>query len=118
MVRIFIPKSGLLQLSELLCKRKQLEKMIFAVFHSWNSPRAIAYREAHDISADLGVAVTIQAMVFGNYNERSGCGFAYTRNPTTGENAICGRYLSFCEVRCIYCLRIPSSHRCFTITGR
>jgi pyruvate, orthophosphate dikinase len=82
---------------------KQLEKMIVTVFHSWNSPRAIAYRDANDISADLGVAVTIQAMVYGNYNDRSGCGFAYTRNPTTGENVICGRYLSNCEGEDVYC---------------
>jgi pyruvate,orthophosphate dikinase len=64
----------------------QLRAAIEAVFRSWNSPRAIAYREREGISADMGTAATVQAMVFGNRNERSATGVLFTRNPSTGEN--------------------------------
>src|SRR5687767_9938794 len=65
---------------------RQLRDAIEAVFRSWNSPRAIAYREREGISADMGTAATVQAMVFGNRNDRSATGVLFTRNPSTGEN--------------------------------
>ncbi len=71
----------------------QLELAISAVFRSWDSARAKAYRQHHGISDDLGTAVTVQAMVFGNADENSGSGVAFTRNPNTGEKALYGEYL-------------------------
>jgi len=71
----------------------QLERTIEAVFRSWDSARAKAYRKHHDISDDLGTAVTVQAMVFGNADERSGSGVAFTRNPNDGSKALYGEYL-------------------------
>ena len=73
--------------------RTQLDRVICAVFESWNSPRAMAYREHHGISHDLGTAVTVQAMVFGNVDENSGSGVAFSRNPNTGEAILYGEYL-------------------------
>ena len=72
---------------------RQLEMTIRAVFESWNNPRAIAYRVRHKIPHDLGTAVNIQAMVFGNMGPDSGTGVAFTRNPATGEKAVYGEYL-------------------------
>jgi pyruvate,orthophosphate dikinase len=63
----------------------QLRQSIEAVFRSWNSDRARAYRDREGISEDLGTAVTIQAMVFGNLDDRSATGVLFTRNPATGE---------------------------------
>ena len=71
----------------------QLEQTIEAVFRSWDSARAKAYRKHHNISDDLGTAVTVQAMVFGNADERSGSGVAFTRNPNDGDKALYGEYL-------------------------
>ena len=71
----------------------QLELAIAAVFQSWDSPRAKAYRAHHGISDDLGTAVTIQAMVFGNADEDSGSGVAFTRNPNDGARTLYGEYL-------------------------
>ncbi len=72
---------------------EQLEMAIRAVFESWNNPRAITYRTYHKIPHDLGTAVNIQAMVFGNMGPRSGTGVAFTRNPATGEKQVYGEYL-------------------------
>jgi len=72
---------------------EQLERAIAAVFRSWDSARAKAYRRHHDISDDLGTAVTVQAMVFGNADENSGSGVAFTRNPNDGARALYGEYL-------------------------
>ncbi|GAD21157.1 phosphoenolpyruvate synthase/pyruvate phosphate dikinase [Acidovorax sp. MR-S7] len=72
----------------------QLHAAIEAVFASWNSRRAKRYREHHGIPHDLGTAVTVQAMVFGNLNERSGTGVLFSRNPLTGERQPFGEYLS------------------------
>lgn len=72
---------------------KQLEMAIIAVFNSWNNPRAITYRNLNKIPHDLGTAVNIQAMVFGNMGDNSGTGVAFTRNPSTGEKEIYGDYL-------------------------
>jgi pyruvate, orthophosphate dikinase len=71
----------------------QLERAIVAVFESWDSRRARAYRAHHKIPDDLGTAVTIQAMVFGNLDDRSGSGVAFTRNPNTGEHELYGEFL-------------------------
>jgi pyruvate,orthophosphate dikinase len=72
---------------------EQLDNAIRAVFKSWNGKRAIDYRNACGISHDLGTAVNIQAMVFGNTGWDSGSGVAFTRNPATGERIYYGEYL-------------------------
>jgi pyruvate,orthophosphate dikinase len=72
---------------------KQLQMTVNAVFRSWNNPRAITYRRLHNISAELGTAVNVQAMVFGNMGESSATGVGFTRNPSTGENKFYGEYL-------------------------
>ncbi len=72
---------------------KQLELAISAVFRSWNGKRAIDYRNAAGISHDLGTAVNIVTMVFGNMGDDSGTGVAFTRNPSTGEKIMLGDYL-------------------------
>lgn len=74
--------------------RAQLDQAISAVFRSWNSPRAKAYREHQGIAHDLGTAVTVQAMVFGNAEGDSGSGVAFSRDPNTGEPVLYGEYLS------------------------
>jgi pyruvate,orthophosphate dikinase len=71
----------------------QLKAAIEAVFQSWNSPRARAYRRLEGISEDAGTAVNIQAMVFGNYDDRSGTGVVFSRNPSTGEPVVFGDIL-------------------------
>jgi pyruvate,orthophosphate dikinase len=72
---------------------KQLEQAIMAVFASWNGKRAIDYRNFNRISHDLGTAVNVQTMVFGNMGPTSGTGVAFTRNPSTGEKRLYGEYL-------------------------
>ena len=72
---------------------QQLRDTIEAVLRSWNGPRAIAYREREHIPHDLGTAVNIQAMVFGNRNNNSGTGVGFTRNPATGANTPYGDFL-------------------------
>jgi len=72
---------------------KQLELAIKAVFESWNGRRAVAYRNKEGISHDLGTAVNIVTMVFGNMGEDSGTGVAFTRDPSTGEKKMMGDYL-------------------------
>ena len=71
---------------------EQLKLATEAVFRSWNGKRAFDYRNAAHIAHDLGTAVNIQTMVFGNM-ENSGTGVAFTRNPSTGENKVWGEYL-------------------------
>ncbi|HBF0728327.1 TPA: pyruvate, phosphate dikinase [Clostridioides difficile] len=73
--------------------KEQLMLAIEAVFRSWNNPRAIVYRKLNDIAHNLGTAVNIQSMVFGNMGETSGTGVAFTRNPATGENKLFGEFL-------------------------
>ena len=73
--------------------KEQLKMSINAVFDSWNNNRAISYRRLHDIPHNLGTAVNIQTMVFGNMGNNSGTGVAFTRNPSTGENLPYGEYL-------------------------
>jgi pyruvate,orthophosphate dikinase len=72
---------------------KQLELAIKAVFASWNGRRARDYRRIHKISDDLGTAVNVQTMVFGNMGEDSGTGVAFTRDAATGQRELYGEYL-------------------------
>ncbi len=72
---------------------EQLWGAISAVFHSWNTPRSITYRELHSIPASWGTAVNVQSMVFGNMGDDSATGVAFTRNPSTGENSFYGEFL-------------------------
>ncbi|HZQ04479.1 MAG TPA: pyruvate, phosphate dikinase [Gaiellaceae bacterium] len=74
--------------------RAQLLRSVRAVFDSWNTPRAQVYRRANDIPDDLGTAVNVVQMVFGNKGERSGTGVAFTRNPSTGEPGVYGEFLA------------------------
>lgn len=71
----------------------QLLTTVAAVFASWNNERAIKYREIEGISDDIGTAVNVQEMVYGNMNDRSGTGVLFSRNPSTGENELTGEYL-------------------------
>ncbi|MEO6393178.1 MAG: pyruvate, phosphate dikinase [Pyrinomonadaceae bacterium] len=72
---------------------EQLRVAIAAVFNSWHGRRAVDYRRVNHIPDNLGTAVNIQAMVFGNMGGQSGTGVAFTRNPSTGEKVIYGEYL-------------------------
>jgi len=72
---------------------EQLYQTISAVFDSWWNPRAIAYRKMYKISEELGTAVTVMGMVYGNYNEASLTGVVFTRNPSTGLKELYGEYL-------------------------
>jgi pyruvate,orthophosphate dikinase len=74
--------------------REQLSAAIRAVFDSWELPRARAYRTANGISDDLGTAVNVVQMVFGNKGEESGTGVAFTRDPATGEQGLYGEFLA------------------------
>ncbi len=72
---------------------EQLTMAIEAVFKSWNNPRAIEYRRYYKISDELGTAVNVQLMVFGNMGMDSGSGVGFTRNPSNGEKKLYGEYL-------------------------
>ncbi|MEO8541060.1 MAG: pyruvate, phosphate dikinase, partial [bacterium] len=72
---------------------EQLRAAVAAVFGSWNGRRAVDYRRLNKISDDLGTAVNVQAMVFGNLGATSATGVAFSRNPSTGENVLYGEYL-------------------------
>ncbi|MGK2959306.1 MAG: pyruvate, phosphate dikinase [Acidimicrobiales bacterium] len=72
---------------------EQLRGAVEAVFHSWDSPRALVYRNREGIDHDLGTAVNVQSMVFGNRDEQSGTGVGFTRNPSTGEAVAYGDVL-------------------------
>ncbi len=73
--------------------REQLTLAIQAVFNSWNNPRAKVYRKINKISDDLGTAVNVQAMAFGNMGNTSATGVVFTRNPNTGAKEFYGEYL-------------------------
>jgi pyruvate,orthophosphate dikinase len=73
--------------------REQLRMAVLAVFNSWNTERAALYRRREHIADDLGTAVNIMAMVFGNKGEDSGTGVAFTRNPASGQRGLYGDYL-------------------------
>jgi pyruvate, orthophosphate dikinase len=74
--------------------REQLTHAVRAVFESWDTPRAQVYRRAHRIPDDLGTAVNVVQMVFGNKGEGSGTGVAFTRDPSTGEQGLYGEFLA------------------------
>jgi pyruvate,orthophosphate dikinase len=74
--------------------REQLARAVRAVFDSWDNPRAQVYRRAHEIPDDLGTAVNVVQMVFGNRGEDSGTGVAFTRDPSTGEQGLYGEFLA------------------------
>ena len=74
--------------------QEQLRAAIEAVWKSWDNERAVTYRKLQDISGDVGTAVTVQAMVFGNFNDESGSGVLFSRNPSTGENKVVGEFLA------------------------
>jgi len=73
--------------------REQMDLAVNAVFNSWNADRAILYRRQERIPADLGTAVNVVAMVFGNLGDDSGTGVAFTRDPATGAQGVYGDYL-------------------------
>lgn len=73
--------------------RKQLDLAVMAVFNSWNTDRARIYRRREHIPNDLGTAVNVQTMVFGNMGEGSGTGVCFTRDPSTGDSGVYGDYL-------------------------
>ena len=72
---------------------EQLKLAIEAVFRSWDNPRANVYRRDNDIPYSWGTAVNVMPMVFGNLNDQSGTGVAFTRDPATGENKLMGEFL-------------------------
>jgi pyruvate, orthophosphate dikinase len=74
--------------------RDQLTRAVRAVFESWENPRAQVYRRAHHIADDLGTAVNVVQMVFGNKGEQSGTGVSFTRDPSTGEAGLYGEFLA------------------------
>jgi pyruvate, orthophosphate dikinase len=74
--------------------REQLTRAVRAVFDSWGNPRAQVYRRAHHIPDDLGTAVNVVQMVFGNKGEGSGTGVAFTRDPSTGRTGLYGEFLA------------------------
>jgi pyruvate,orthophosphate dikinase len=73
--------------------REQLRRAVVAVFESWQNPRAQVYRRTYHIPDDIGTAVNVVQMVFGNKGERSATGVCFTRNPSTGEAGLYGEYL-------------------------
>jgi pyruvate,orthophosphate dikinase len=74
--------------------REQLRRAVLAVFDSWETPRAQVYRRAHAIPDDLGTAVNVVQMVFGNKGDDSGTGVCFTRDPSTGEPGLYGEFLA------------------------
>ncbi len=74
--------------------REQLTRAVRAVFDSWDAPRAQVYRRTYDIPDDLGTAVNVVQMVFGNKGDESGTGVAFTRDPSTGEQGLYGEFLA------------------------
>ena len=73
--------------------KEQLIGAVKAVFRSWNNERAIVYRKMNEIPSSWGTAVNVMPMVFGNLNNESGTGVAFTRNPATGEKKLMGEFL-------------------------
>src|SRR4029079_8622199 len=73
--------------------RDQLSRAVSAVFESWDAARAQVYRRRYDISDDLGTAVNVVQMVFGNKGDTSATGVAFTRDPSTGATGIFGEFL-------------------------
>ncbi|MFQ5722538.1 MAG: PEP/pyruvate-binding domain-containing protein, partial [Candidatus Aminicenantales bacterium] len=89
---------------------QQLFMAITAVFKSWNNPRAITYRQINRIPQDLGTAVNVQMMVFGNFGPKSATGVGFTRNPATGAKELFGEYLVNAQGEDVVAgIRTPSS---------
>lgn len=96
--------------------KEQLWGAIGAVFQSWQTPRAVTYRQIHDIPEEWGTAVSVQAMVFGNMGADCATGVAFTRDPSTGENYFYGEYLVNAQGEDVVAgIRTPQS---LTIQGR
>jgi pyruvate,orthophosphate dikinase len=74
--------------------KAQLLRAVRAVFRSWENPRAAVYRRVHEIPEEIGTAVNVVQMVFGNKGDRSGTGVAFTRDPSTGEAGLYGEFLA------------------------
>ena len=91
----------------------QLKLAIEAVFRSWDNPRANVYRRDNDIPYSWGTAVNVMPMVFGNLNDESGTGVAFTRDPATGEKKLMGEFLKNAQGggRCCRC----SVHLCLSL---
>src|SRR5215208_829561 len=87
--------------------REQLVRAVRAVFDSWDTPRAQVYRRAHGIADDIGTAVNVVQMVFGNKGDRSGTGVAFTRDPSTGENVMYGEFLANAQGEVVAGIRTP-----------
>lgn len=94
--------------------RKQLQLAVKAVFDSWDSPRAIKYRNINHITGLKGTAVNIQCMVFGNMGNTSGTGVLFTRNPSTGDKKLYGEFLVNAQVLKKPCLIV----NCYVILKR
>ena len=89
--------------------KTQLMESVKAVFRSWDNPRANVYRRMNEIPYSWGTAVNVQPMVFGNLNENSGTGVAFTRDPATGEKALFGEYLINAQGEDVFAgIRTPS----------
>jgi pyruvate,orthophosphate dikinase len=89
---------------------EQLRMAIAAVFDSWMGKRAVDYRRVHRIPGNLGTAVNVQSMVFGNLGDTSGTGVCFTRNPSTGEKSLYGEYLLNAQGEDVVAgIRTPSS---------
>ena len=88
--------------------KTQMMEAVKAVFRSWDNPRANVYRRMNDIPYSWGTAVNVQPMVFGNLNENSGTGVAFTRDPATGEKALFGEYLINAQGDVVAGVRTPS----------
>lgn len=73
--------------------KEQILMAVNSIFNSWNNERAILYRKLNNIDDNMGTAVVVQEMVFGNFNQKSGTGVVFSRNPSTGEKQIFGEYL-------------------------
>lgn len=73
--------------------KEQILIAVNSIFRSWNNERAILYRKLNNIDDNMGTAVVIQEMVFGNFNEKSGTGVVFSRNPSSGEDELYGEYL-------------------------
>mmetsp|Transcript_34420 Transcript_34420/g.75871 ORF Transcript_34420/g.75871 Transcript_34420/m.75871 type:complete len:190 (-) Transcript_34420:355-924(-) len=83
---------------------EQLLKTVESCFSSWLNPAAVKYRDIHCIQEELGTAVVVQSMVYGNWNARSGTGVMSTRNPQTGAKEMYGEFLQNAEVSSLYAL--------------
>ena len=92
MAVISVSKTPLYQSINIWCS-VMLLMAVTAVFESWGNPRAVTYRRLNHIPHDLGTAVNVQMMVFGNFGETSATGVGFTRNPASGKKELFGEFL-------------------------